>query len=129
MNEQNRFAPANGYQEHVLRHYGAPYHWARSPVMPTHTLNDISDVCGDEVTFELHVKGRTITEIWWTGDGCCFSQAAASMLAEHFDGKTVDDVRRFSQDDMLRLFQAGVSNSRLACVLVAFKALKQLEKE
>ena len=32
-------------------------------------------------------------EVYFNGDGCCISQAAASMLVEKFDGKTVDEVK------------------------------------
>jgi nitrogen fixation NifU-like protein len=117
----------SGYEQHVLQHYGDPYHKGDSPVPPTHTLSSASDVCGDEVTFKLRITDGHITDIWWTGDGCCFSQAAASMVAEQFDGKTIRDVRAFTTDDMLSLFQANVSTSRLGCVLVAFNALRQLE--
>ena len=50
------------------------------------------------------------------------------MIAEHFDGKAVDDVRAFTTGDMLHLFQVDVSTSRLGCVLVAFNALKGIVK-
>jgi nitrogen fixation NifU-like protein len=116
------------YEEHVLSHYQDPYHKATSPIGPTHTLNSVGDVCGDEVTIELRLDDDRIAEIWWTGEGCCFSQAAASMVCEHFHGKMLDDVRHFDQDDMMDLFRAEVSNSRLGCVLVAYNALKEILK-
>ncbi len=41
------------------------------------------------------------------GDGCCISQAAASMLMQTVDGKAIDEVAQFHGQDMLELFGAG----------------------
>ena len=117
------------YEEHVLSHYGEPYHKGAIPPgdLPAHAAGDRSDICGDEVHYEVRIgpDGR-IQDIYWTGDGCCFSQAAASMLAKHFDGKTIDDVQTFTEGDMLKLFRAECSAQRKGCVLVSLNALKQI---
>jgi nitrogen fixation NifU-like protein len=85
-------------------------------------------VCGDEVHIELHVSSwGIIGRFYWTGEGCCFSQAAASMLAEHFQYLGLDDVEAFTEEDMFKLFAAGVPTARRGCVLTAFHALKHLE--
>ena len=114
------------YSEHVLSHYSDPFHKNLNLGHPTHQVESVSDVCGDGVTIYLKIHGDRIEEIWWSGDGCCFSQAAASMVCEHFHGKTLADVREFDQDKMLDLFRAEVSNNRLGCVMVAYNAMKEL---
>ena len=43
---------------------------------------------------ELQIDDHgTMKEVYFNGDGCCISQAAASMLVEKFDGKTVEEVK------------------------------------
>ena len=43
---------------------------------------------------ELQIDdGGTLREVFFDGDGCCISQAAASMIVEKFDGRTVEDVK------------------------------------
>ena len=50
----------------------------------------------------LHIDDAgTLREVYFDGDGCCISQAAASMLVEKFDGRPVEEVKRFTADDML----------------------------
>jgi len=65
-----------------------------------------------------------IREAYFDGDGCCISQAAASMLIEEIDGKTVEDVKRFTADDMLRLFGAKLTPNRQKCCLLSWRVLQ-----
>jgi len=52
-----------------------------------------------------------VRAVYFSGDGCCVNQAAASMLAQHFENKHVEQIRNFSEQQMLELF--GVCASRL----------------
>ncbi len=118
----------SSYEDHVLEHYAEPFHHGENPCGYTHRGAHRSDVCGDEVHIELHVSSwGIISRFYWTGEGCCFSQAAASMLAEYFEHRTLEEVEAFTKEDMLNLFAADVSRARLGCVLTAFHALKHLE--
>lgn len=112
------------YQEHILEHYEEPYHRGRAP-HPTHAHEDDNPLCGDVVHIDLAIdpEGR-IKEAWFDGDGCCISQAAASMLMEHFDGKTTDDVKKFTAEDMLRLFGAKLTPNRQKCCLLSWRVLQ-----
>lgn len=116
------------YQEHVLTHYGQPYHKGELPAGDGTVYHggERSVVCGDEVNIQARIDGGVITEIWWHGDGCCFSQAATSMLVEHADGKTVEEMRGFREEDLLVLFQADCPISRRGCVFASLKALRKL---
>lgn len=117
------------YEDRVLQHYAEPYHKGENPCGYTHYANYESDTCGDEVRIELHVSSwGVISRFYWTGDGCCFSQAAASMLAEYFEHKELETIEQFTEDDMIKLFAAKVPDPRRDCVLTAFHALKQLRQ-
>lgn len=117
------------YEDHVLEHFGKPFHKGPPPGVRvfarSFTRTEVGSNCGDEVILAIRIlpNGECI-DIWWTGNGCCFSQAATSMLAEYFEGRTLDDVRKFTQDDMLKLFKVDVPMARLGCVLVPYNALK-----
>ena len=63
-------------------------------------------------------------EIYFDGDGCCISQAAASMLVERFDGHTVDEVRQFTANDMLELFGVRLTPNRQKCCLLPWRVLQ-----
>ena len=113
------------YQEHILDHYEDPYHRGHCE-HPTHAHEDDNPLCGDEVRIELELgpEGK-IRQAYFNGDGCCISQAAASMLVEHVDGKDVQFVKQMSADDMLHLFGARLTPNRQKCCLLGWKTLKQ----
>lgn len=112
------------YQEHILDHYEDPYHRGHC-AHPTHAHEDDNPLCGDEVRIELDIDtGGKIREAYFDGDGCCISQAAASMLVEHVEGKDLDFVKRFSAEDMLKLFGARLTPNRQKCCLLSWKVLQ-----
>lgn len=112
------------YQEHVLEHYEDPFHRGNCPAC-THCHQDDNPLCGDVVKIELAIdaNGR-IAAAYFDGDGCCISQAAASMLIEKFDGRTVDEVRQFTANDMLALFGARLTPNRQKCCLLPWRVLQ-----
>jgi nitrogen fixation NifU-like protein len=112
------------YQEHVLEHYEDPYHRGSCPTC-THCHQDDNPLCGDVVKIELEIDplGR-IASAYFDGDGCCISQASASMLIERFEGRTVDEVRQFTANDMLALFGARLTPNRQKCCLLPWRVLQ-----
>ncbi len=112
------------YQENILDHYEDPYHRGRCGGC-THTHEGDNPLCGDVIRMELQIDDRgTMKEIYFNGDGCCISQAAASMLVEKFDGKRVEEVRQFTAEDMLELFGARLTASRQKCCLLCWRVLQ-----
>jgi nitrogen fixation NifU-like protein len=112
------------YQEHILDHYEDPFHRGRC-ARCTHVHEDTNPLCGDVIRMELRIDDRgTMKEIFFNGDGCCISQAAASMLVEKFDGKHIDEVKRFTAQDMLDLFGARLTPNRQKCALLSWRVLQ-----
>ena len=75
------------YQERILDHYEEPFHRGHCPAA-THAHEDENPLCGDVVRVELAIDADgTIRDAYFDGDGCCISQASASMLVERIDGK------------------------------------------
>ncbi len=113
------------YQEHVLDHYEDPYHQGRCD-RPTHLHEDDNPLCGDVVHVELKIDGNgQIREAWFDGDGCVISQASASMLMEKVEGKSVDEVKGFSAEEMLKLFGARLTPNRQKCCLLSWRVVQQ----
>lgn len=112
------------YQERILDHYEDPYHRGHC-AQPTHAHEDDNPLCGDVVRIELELDDQgAIHQAFFEGDGCCISQASASMLMERFDGKNVADVKRFTADDMLKLFGAKLTPNRQKCCLLSWRVLQ-----
>lgn len=113
------------YQEHILDHYEDPYHRGKAAA-PTHAHEDDNPLCGDFVHVDLEIDPATgkVKQAFFDGDGCCISQASASMLMERCEGMTVEEVRAFSADDMLNLFGAKLTPNRQKCCLLSWRVLQ-----
>lgn len=112
------------YEEHVLPHYEDPYHRGHCEGV-THAHEGDNPLCGDVVRVEIRLddEGR-VCEAWFDGDGCTVSQASASMLMEKIEGMTVDQLKQFSAEDMLSLFQASLTPNRQKCCLLSWRVLQ-----
>jgi nitrogen fixation NifU-like protein len=112
------------YQDRILLHYEEPFHRGRCP-RATHAHEDDNPLCGDVVHIDLAIdSGGTIDEAWFEGEGCCISQAAASMLVEQFQGKSLAEVKSFTAGDMLALFGAKLTPNRQKCCLLPWRVLQ-----
>lgn len=115
--------------ERILQHYKEPYHQHKPPKPDDFYFFNIgraeNPLCDDWIRCWVRVttgEPKIIHGVWWEGHGCCFSQAAASMVAKHFEGKTLVEGRAFTQDDMLELFQFNIEPDRIECVMVSLNA-------
>lgn len=112
------------YQEHILDHYEDPFHRGHLPAA-THVHEDNNPLCGDVVRVELQLDADgKICDAYFNGQGCVISQASASMLLEKMLGKTVDDVKQFSAENMLDLYGARLTPNRQKCCLLSWKVLQ-----
>ena len=112
------------YQEHVLDHYEDPYHRGHLE-QATHQHKDDNPLCGDVVEIELLIDADgKIIEAYFNGDGCCISQASASMLIEKMEGQHVESVKAFSAEDMLELFGPKLTPNRQKCCLLSWRVLQ-----
>jgi nitrogen fixation NifU-like protein len=113
------------YDEHILDHFESPYHKGHLPA-PTCAHSDRNPICGDQLTVELKIEGDRVKEAYFDGKGCAISQAAASILCEHVEGKTLDELRHLQAKDMLALLQVRLTASRQKCGLLGFRVLKTM---
>lgn len=114
------------YDDYILDHYECPYHKGHLEC-PTFAHSERNPLCGDQIRLELKVddQGR-VAEAFFNGKGCAISQAAASILCQHVEGKTLDELRKFQAQDMLKLLQVPLTATRQRCGLLGFKVLKTL---
>jgi nitrogen fixation protein NifU and related proteins len=115
----------NLYQENILDHYENPYHRG---IMehPTLEFRDLNPLCGDEVCIQarLDEHGR-LAEVCFEGKGCVISLAAASMLLEELEGKSLPEVKQFDRQAMLDLLGIPLTAMRVKCAMLALRTLEK----
>ncbi len=113
----------NIYQEELLDHYENPSNHG-TLTDPDISHEEDNPLCGDRIRIDLNIEDNTIKEVRFCGHGCTISQAAASMLTEAIEGKTLAEVKQFTKDDILDMIGIPLGPVRLKCALLALKVLK-----
>jgi nitrogen fixation NifU-like protein len=112
------------YRENILDHYQNPRNYGTLDE-PDISYEDDNPLCGDVIRIDLQLDDENrITEVGFTGEGCAISQASASMLTEEILGKTLDEVKQFSKEDLLDLLGIQLGPVRIKCALLSLKVLK-----
>ena len=112
------------YREIIIERYKTPQY--RGELNP-HDISyeDENPLCGDHIRIDLRVddQGR-VSEAAFSGHGCAISQASADLLLESIIGKSVDEVKQLSKEDVLELLGIELGPVRLKCALLSLKVLK-----
>ena len=113
------------YREIILEHYKHPHNEGTLDA-PDISHEEHNPLCGDRVRIDLQVADGVITDVRFKGRGCAISQASASLLTDELKGKTLDEVREFSKDEMLDLIGIPLDKNpvRIKCALLPLKTLK-----
>ena len=113
----------NIYQEELLDHYENPCNYGTLP-NPDISHEEDNPLCGDRIRMDLLVQDDIIKEVRFSGHGCTISLAAASMLTEKIEGKTLTEIKNLSRDDIMDMIGIPLGPVRVKCALLALKVLK-----
>ena len=109
----------------LLEHFDAPYH--RGDLLSaTHRQSVSSAACGDEVTLAVQIENQRIEAAWFQASGCIVCQAAASMLCEHIEHRTLTELADFRGAAMLDLTGIPLTPGRQPCGLLALQAFREI---
>lgn len=112
------------YRELILDHYQNRRNWGLVED-PDIDYEEDNPLCGDHLHLTVKLDdARRVVAVGWEGEGCAISQASASMLGEAMVGKTLDELKHFSKDDILEMLGIPISPVRLKCALLSLKILK-----
>jgi len=114
----------NFYRELIIDRYKEPLY--RGELDPHDiSFEDSNPLCGDRVRIDLRIDGSGhVTEAVFSGEGCAISQASADLLIEEILGKSLEEIKSLTKDDVMGLLGIELSPVRLKCALLALKVLK-----
>ena len=112
------------YTEIILDYYRHPRNKGQLE-NPQISAKDSNPLCGDVLEIQMVLDGNdTVKDVKYNGQGCAISQASASMLTELVKGRSLDEVRKISKEDILSLIGGQLSAVRLKCALLSLKVMK-----
>ena len=112
------------YREQIIERYKNPQYRGR---LNPHDIafEDDNQVCGDHIGITIRIdENGHVAEAAFDGHGCAISQASADLLIESIHGKTLDEVKALTKNDVLELLGIELGPVRLKCALLPLKALK-----
>lgn len=112
------------YREQIIDRYKNPK--MRGTLDPhDYSYEDDNPLCGDRIRVDLRVDdGGMVTQAAYSGEGCAISQASADMLTESVVGKSLDQIKSLSKEDLLEMLGIQLGPVRLKCALLSLKVLK-----
>lgn len=111
------------YMENILDHSKHPHNAGTIPEA-TFTHQEINTSCGDTIGLYVKIADEQVADVKFDGHGCAISQAAVSMLTDFIKGKTVDELKALTKEDVFALLGVEVGMTRLRCALLGLKTLE-----
>lgn len=112
------------YRELIIDRYKNPHY--RGELDPNDvTFEDDNPLCGDHIRIDIRVdENDVVKEARFSGKGCAISQASADLLVEMIHGKTLDEVRAMTKEELLDMLGIELGPVRLKCALLSLKVVK-----
>jgi nitrogen fixation protein NifU and related proteins len=112
------------YREQLLDYYKNP---TNKRIMQDYDLHkkDSNPLCGDEIEVFVKLEDAKIKDISFTGTGCVISMSVASMLMEYLEGKSVDEIKNMSREQLLDMVGLKLTPTRVKCAMLSLNALKK----
>jgi len=119
------------YTERLLDHYRHPRNrghldadGAASGSGRFVAAQEYNPLCGDRVTIEARLEGDRVAEVRFDGRGCALCLAAASILTETVQGRTLEELAGLSQEEFLAELQSPIRPARQKCALLPWRAFR-----
>jgi nitrogen fixation protein NifU and related proteins len=117
------------YVETLLDYYENPRNRGPLPGARIHASGG-NPGCGDLVTMYAKLDDDDrISELSFEGEGCTISQAAASIVTELAQGKTLTEVEEMSYEDLIDVLGREVVSVRPRCATLGLSILKSAARD
>ena len=111
--------------EFLVDHYENPRN--RGPLESADvSLSGGNPGCADVITMHARFgKDGKAEEVYWEGEGCTISRAAASYVTEMVQGMTPDEIEQLSFEDLMDQLGRELVMTRPTCATLALGTLKK----
>ena len=117
------YAGEGMYKENILDHYKHPHNKGEIENADI-KFKENNPVCGDTITITLKLNGQNVEDIKFFGTGCAISQSSMSMLTDEIKGKTLEEVKKISRDDVVNMLGIEIGPVRTKCAVLGLVAVK-----
>ncbi len=113
------------YKENILDHYKNPRNFGELE-MAEIKESELNPVCGDMIKLFVKLdKSKKVFDVKFKGNGCAISVAATSMLTEELKGKSLEEVKKISKEDIFNMLGVKLGVVRMKCGLLCLNTLNK----
>jgi nitrogen fixation NifU-like protein len=122
--EPSYSGPVLFYNESVIDHFVNPRNVGELPESETDGYGLVGDPsCGDQMKLWISVQSGRIEKIAFKSYGCPGAIATSSMLTHLAKGKSVEEAKRITDDDVIEAL-GGIPERKKHCSLLGVLALQ-----
>jgi nitrogen fixation protein NifU and related proteins len=112
------------YREIILEHWQNPQNFGVLKKADI-DISETNPLCGDNIRLTIRLKDNKIKEILFSGEGCAISRASASLFTEEIKGKSLEEIKKIKEQDVLDLLGIELTPARTKCALLVYKTLQR----
>jgi nitrogen fixation NifU-like protein len=117
------------YNEQVIDHFIHPRNVGELSESETDGYGLVGDPsCGDQMKLWISIRGDRISKIAFKSFGCPGAIATSSMLTDLAKGKTIEEARCITDDDVVEAL-GGIPERKKHCSLLGVLALQAAIKD
>ncbi len=122
--ERTMSGPFLYYSEQVIDHFSHPRNVGELPPEETDGYAKVGDAgCGDEMELWISVREGKIAKISFKSYGCPGAISTSSMITVLADGKSIEEARLITDDDVVNAL-GGIPENKKHCSLLGVQALQ-----
>lgn len=115
------------YREQLMDHYKNPRNKGNLKDSNV-VIEDTNPFCGDKIKLQLKINDGVVEDAAFTGASCAVSTASASLTTEEIKGKTIEEIKNISKNDILDILGVELTTSRIKCATLILEALQKAVK-
>ncbi len=113
------------FSKKVIEEYKHPHNVGR--MKEPDSVAIITGSCGDTMEIFLIIRENKITDVTFMTDGCGASIACGSMVTKMVKGKTIDNVKKITNLDLIEALD-GLPDENLHCAKLAVDTVQKAIK-
>ena len=110
------------YKENIIDHFKNPRNYGEI-VEAEIKHSELNSICGDMIRLFVKLEDGKISDVKFKGNGCAISMASTSMMTDVLKGKTLEEVKKLSQEDIFEMLGIKLGIVRMKCGLLCLNAL------
>jgi len=110
------------YRENIIDHFKNPRNFGEI-VEAEIKHSELNSVCGDIIRLFVKLKDGKVIDAKFKGNGCAISIAATSMMTDALKGKTFEEIKNLSKEDIFEMLGIKLGIVRMKCGLLCLNTL------